>query len=304
MGKWRWAALWPLINAHILASTLGDEGFGEYILSLLRENVVKRQTASIETITQVFGAIDVSEDLKRFLVEEAIDSGVKNFTSDMIAKYPSAFIGMALERTVEILETILNKGKREVEAESRVGVGALKKMKNQMTRAVVTRESAMERRAVEGEGIATVDWAARRETEQTNDDARGETTTQVKPTNTSTTTQVKPSHPSDRSESSEDAVQTAPTRNRKNRRAAVIQGEVFGAGQPASSNTKQAQTQHESEDTSRPVEVQSPDTSLSAPLDASRLGCPDCHEKSFETSQRRLSAWMPGAYPESSIGTE
>ncbi|KAF2652807.1 hypothetical protein K491DRAFT_29966 [Lophiostoma macrostomum CBS 122681] len=286
-AKWRWVALWPLINAHMLAFTLGDDGFGDYILSLLREKVVKRQSASVETINHVFGAVDVSEDLRRFLAEEAIDGGVKNFTPEMIARYPSAFVGMALERTVEILETILNKGKREVEGESRVGVGALRKMKNEMTRAVSTRESAEKRRAVGEEGVKIVDWAEK--TAYKMDEV--------------TAGLDKKSGATERSESTEETSQNVAARAWRNRMTAVVEGEVIVGDRPASSST-QVQMQDDLAEHSQAAQVSRPVTPLEPPLDAFQVEELDCHEKDFDDRQEPWWAMMPGGYPESTVGGE
>lgn len=106
-----WAAAWPLLNAHVLATTIGDSSFATIVMQLLRRKIDRKEKVDIETIQHSFRVGATGEEarpayneLKMFLVDEAIRGGMKNFEARRMGLYPMEFIHLALQRTVSRLE--------------------------------------------------------------------------------------------------------------------------------------------------------------------------------------------------------
>ncbi|KAF2865649.1 hypothetical protein BDV95DRAFT_599618 [Massariosphaeria phaeospora] len=96
-SDYSWMQYWALVNAHILATTLGDAEFSEYVLDLLETRLTAGQCADVKTIKHVFASKGASDSLKRFLVNLNIDAGAQHFRDQDTSQYPSPYILMALE---------------------------------------------------------------------------------------------------------------------------------------------------------------------------------------------------------------
>jgi hypothetical protein len=164
--QWTWQALWPLLNAHILATTLEDSEFQEYTLRLLHEKLLPNQPVDTETIRHVFMTPNISEELKIFLVDHAVGEGAENFRRNMLMKYPTAFVMMAVERSVEELD----EWKRFVKPEEYMQFKKFKKqlsgdtlvsLQEELKQRKTNYHSGEGKAVAETNGVKTIDWAAR-----------------------------------------------------------------------------------------------------------------------------------------------
>ncbi|KAH7117596.1 hypothetical protein B0J11DRAFT_591907 [Dendryphion nanum] len=110
--KWGWKACWPLLNAHILATTIGDDDYADFIMDLLRETLLPDLPMCNATISHLFAPTSTSSrastELKRFVTDYALKGGQGNFTNVKSAVCPPLFVQNALRRSVKCTELYMN----------------------------------------------------------------------------------------------------------------------------------------------------------------------------------------------------
>lgn len=169
-NSWSWPACWPLINAHIMATTLGDDQFADYVMGVLTEKLDRRQFADIETIQRVFTTVDGSDELKCLIVDHAVLGGARNFGRGPLELYPSSFIYMALQKTVERLSSTKDTSDRS-RSETRyspqefciarrdVRKASLKGLRERLIVVARTRRAEAMEAELRANGVNTIDWA-------------------------------------------------------------------------------------------------------------------------------------------------
>lgn len=172
--KWSWQGCWPLINASILATTLEDPKFSDYIFSLLKEKLQRGQLADLETIKHVFTTPDIDVRLKHFVLDEAIDSGFANFEINRLAGYPTFFLKIALRRMMKRLseanlpnvtlgsEVSAPRARNNANELLDPNITAIKEIKDQLRGIITTRDNTEARGWAQANGVETTDWAERR----------------------------------------------------------------------------------------------------------------------------------------------
>jgi hypothetical protein len=70
--KASWQEYWPLMNAHILATTIEDAGFADFIIDELAGKFDSERGADNDTIKRVFNALGISPELRQLLVDHGM----------------------------------------------------------------------------------------------------------------------------------------------------------------------------------------------------------------------------------------
>ncbi|KAF2118647.1 hypothetical protein BDV96DRAFT_596502 [Lophiotrema nucula] len=95
-----WQECWPLLNAHVLSVKIRDEAFTDYIMDVLITNVNPHVCPDEATISHLFTASDVSEQLKRFVVNAYIDGREAGVGIEALENYPKIFLILALQEAL------------------------------------------------------------------------------------------------------------------------------------------------------------------------------------------------------------
>ncbi|KAF2006250.1 hypothetical protein P154DRAFT_570315 [Amniculicola lignicola CBS 123094] len=100
--KLSWREAWPLVNAHILATTIEDPDFADYAADALVATI-EGKWPDKRTIQHVFNTPDMSRRLKQLIIDRAIAAGFGEFKRDEATNWPAEFTAMALEATLRQL---------------------------------------------------------------------------------------------------------------------------------------------------------------------------------------------------------
>lgn len=169
-----WICCWPLINAHIFATTVGDPRFGRYVLGLLIDKLALREAPDPDTITHVFTARDAGKDLKAFVVRQTLADGLTCFGSEQISRYPATFLHDVLHKISKLFRTRRREAKKANRMRASVSShqpdyyseGTLKLVRERVVHALMGRESHVARVDADANGISSIDWANPTEAEQ------------------------------------------------------------------------------------------------------------------------------------------
>lgn len=103
--EYTWPRAYPLINALILARTIGSQTFYEYVFTLLDEAVTPGMCADVDTIEHLFAdgcAERVPEEVRQWVVDRCIDAGMQGLhMSSLPGSFAVLVAGTALRRLYE-----------------------------------------------------------------------------------------------------------------------------------------------------------------------------------------------------------
>ncbi|KAF2280468.1 uncharacterized protein EI97DRAFT_455358 [Westerdykella ornata] len=163
-----WVPCWPLINAHILATAVGDARFGKFVLGLLRDKLELRQAPDPDTIMHIFTAKDVGKDLKDFVVNQAVAHGLRKFEPEQLELYPATFLHAALDRISELFLNLRREAKNKTHSYGSVGLFShrdyefeemLRSIGEWVAFALMARKAQTASNELKANGIAVIDWA-------------------------------------------------------------------------------------------------------------------------------------------------
>lgn len=131
-----------------------------------------RQPADVETIKHVFSKDNVVEELKHWIVDEAIDGGLDSFVRAKAVHYPWGFISMALERTIQRLSILLSmkeitESTKRTSVNDRVGTQTserwreecrMKGIRDRIMQIETTKRSEEARFVARTNGVECIDW--------------------------------------------------------------------------------------------------------------------------------------------------
>ncbi|KAF2179079.1 hypothetical protein K469DRAFT_322002 [Zopfia rhizophila CBS 207.26] len=173
-GTKEWNMCWGLINAHILATTIQDSRFAEYMLRLLRGVLDEMEGPDEATIRHVFEMEDVGEGLKNLVVERCMFSGcLRGLKIEKLVEFPREFLARVVDRLVggdggekEVCACYADgcdkHGKGNGKGKEK-DFNEIREMKNEIKRTAVSNE---QRRAIEvglANGVKIIDWWGSRE---------------------------------------------------------------------------------------------------------------------------------------------
>ncbi|KAF2464596.1 uncharacterized protein BDR25DRAFT_319117 [Lindgomyces ingoldianus] len=165
-----WTEVVPLLNAHILGTTIEDSAFADFIMDNLGKKLLPRRMPSYNTIQHVFTSTDVSEQLKRFVIDRSLEAGLADLRTEQTAIFPPNFLAMAWRKDMEMMF--------EEDRDSNDGSGCKyhvhgseaecyrpryeRELKYRMEREAITKNQKKAVEAAERDGVLAEDWAASR----------------------------------------------------------------------------------------------------------------------------------------------
>jgi hypothetical protein len=88
-----WQEYWPLVNAHILATTIEDAGFADFIIDELAGKLDSKRCADADTIKHIFNASGISPELRQLLVDHCM-SKVDELLAHELQDLPKSFLNI------------------------------------------------------------------------------------------------------------------------------------------------------------------------------------------------------------------
>lgn len=157
-NNWAWKSCWPLLNAHILSTEIGDLKFGKYILSLLEHLLAHSQLAG-STVEHLFETPGASHELRNFVTDLIITHSKCNFNRPYVEYFPALFVYTALGRSIRMLRLASSPSAKYTP--HAIDVGSAKSLSENLYKYITTQESLAQRHKTEDEGIDCIDWEER-----------------------------------------------------------------------------------------------------------------------------------------------